>query len=78
MVHIKQFIENLADRKVNEDIYIKDGIVYLNNGEYEYKYQNDCWFIKAGDNWVNMQGGIPAYEVEENLDADIFVEVAHE
>lgn len=67
---LKRFIENLDDRVINDDIYIKDKVVYVNNGEYKYKYQFDDWYIKAGDNWVNLQGGIPAYESE--IEDDIF------
>lgn len=75
MVILREHILGLTSstsRKINADVYIKDGIVYVNNGEYEYKYQNDCWFIKAGENWVNMQGGIPLYTLEENPDEDVF------
>ena len=69
-MRLKRYIENLTDRKVNDDIYIKDKVVYVNNGEHEYKYQFDEWYIKAGDNWVNLQGGIPVYE--SDIEDDIF------
>lgn len=78
MYRLKRYIENLRDRVVNKDIYITGGVLYLDNGENKYIYQYDEYYIKAGDNWINMQGGIPIYEVEENLDEDIFVEVVNE
>lgn len=71
-MRLKRYIENLQDRKVNDDIYIKDKVVYVNNGEYEYKHQFNDWYIKAGENWINLQGGIPVYKLETNPDADIF------
>mgnify|MGYP006956046237 CR=1 FL=1 len=77
MFILKEFISNLTpktNKVVNKDISIKNGVVYINNGENEYKYENDCYFIKADTNWVNMQGGIPFYEAEENFDNDLFIE----
>ena len=73
---LREHILNLThetSRVVNDDIYIENGVVYINNHMYEYKYQYDCYFIKVGDSWVNMQGGIPLYYVYENIDEDLFV-----
>lgn len=75
MYRLKRYIENLRDRVVNKDIYITDSILYLDNGENKYRYQCDEYYIKAGDNWVNIQGGIPVYEIEENIDESIFESV---
>ena len=72
MFTLKNHIEKLEDKRINENIYIENGVVFVNNGEYEYKYQNECWYIKAGENWINMQGGIPNYSLEENIDERIF------
>lgn len=81
MVTLRQHINNLTtdtNRKINKDVYIKNGIVYIDNGVCKYKYQNDCYFILVGDNWINMQGGIPSYHLEENPDEDVFVSVERE
>lgn len=72
MYRLKRYIENLRDRVVNKDIYITDSVLYLDNGENKYKYQYDEYYIKAGDNWINLQDGIPVYEIEENIDESIF------
>lgn len=81
MVTLRQHINNLTtdtNRKINKDVYIEKGIVYIDNGACKYKYRNDCYFILAGNNWINMQGGIPAYYLEENPDEDVFVSVERE
>ena len=67
-----------TNKKINNDIYIENGIVFINNGEHEYKYENDCYFIKVDGKWVNMQGGVPVYEVEENPDENIFITLESE
>ena len=67
-----------TNKKINNDIYIENGIVFINNGKHEYKYENDCYFIKVDSKWVNMQGGVPVYEVEENPDENIFITLKSE
>lgn len=67
-----------TNKKINNDVYIKNGVVYINNGEHKYKYENDCYFIEVDGKWVNMQGGVPVYEVEENPDENIFVTLESE
>ena len=73
---LREHILNLTpetSRVVNDDIYIENGIVYITNHEYNYKYEHDCCFINVGGNWIDMQGGIPLYYVYENIDEDLFV-----
>lgn len=62
-----------TNKKINNDIYIENGVVYINNGKHKYKYKNDCYFIEVDGQWINMQGGVPIYESEENLDENIFI-----
>ena len=45
---------------------------------HKYKYENDCYFIEVDGKWVNMQGGVPVYEVEENPDENIFITLESE
>lgn len=71
MYQLRRDIENLADRTVNENIFVKDRTVYIEN---KFKYHDDNWYENADGNWINLQGGIPDYRVETNLDPDIFVE----
>lgn len=81
MVILREHISNLqsrADKKINDNVFIKNGVLYINNGEHEYKYENECYYIKVGDKYINMQGGIPAYSLETNPDEDIFVELESE
>lgn len=76
MYILKQHIErsSLSTNKViNNNIYIENFTLYINNGEFRYKYENNCWYIKAGENWINMQGGIPNYSIEVNLDENLFM-----
>ena len=74
---LRNYIENLEDRVVNKDIYIKDKVLYLTTENNKYKYEHNCWFIFT-DKWVNMQGGVPVYEVEENPDENIFITLESE
>lgn len=74
MFKLKQYItlNNNIDKKINDDIFIKNGIVYIDNGEHKYKYEHDCYFVDADGKWVNLQGGVPVYETNELLDEDLF------
>lgn len=71
MFNLKRIVENLSERVVNEDIYVKNSKVYIKD---LYLYSEGNWYIKVDNNWINLQGGIPGYEVETNLDPDIFEE----
>lgn len=64
-----------TNKKINNDVYIKNGVVYINNGEHKYKYENDCYFIEVDGKWVNMQGGVPIYDSETCWDSDIFEKI---
>lgn len=80
MIQVRNYIniEKGTNREINKDIRIENGVVFLKNGTAEYKYQYDCWYIKAGENWVNMQGGVPIYEINENIDEQIFETIENE
>ena len=69
---LRNYIENLEDRVVNKDIYIKDKVLYLTTENNKYKYEHNWWFIFT-DKWVDLQGGIPVYEIDENIDDNIFI-----
>lgn len=77
MFTLRKHINNLStkpNKKINEDITIKNGIVIIENGELKWKYENDSYYISLGKTWVDLQGGVPAYFTDENLDEDIFIE----
>lgn len=78
MYILRNYILNLnpqLNKIVNEDIYIKSGIVYINYNNIDYKYENECYFIKVDNNWINLQGGVPNYYVEENIDENLFIKL---
>lgn len=77
MITLKEHINNeflKTDRKINDDIFVKSGVLFIDNGKDKYKFENDCYYILAGDKYINMQGGIPNYSVENfsNADENIF------
>lgn len=75
MYRIKQYIINLQDRKINENIFIENGVLYLITQDNKYKYEHDSWYINIENQWVNMQGGVPIYDSEICWDADIFEKI---
>lgn len=79
MYKLRQIIQSPKNCVINNDIYVKNGIVYLTNNGKEYKHEFECWFIKLDDgSWANLQGGIPNYFAEENLNDEIFEEAPSE
>ena len=78
MFTLRQYILGLnpnLNKKINDDIWIENGIVYINIGENQFKYEHDCYFIKLENGWKNLQGGVPIYEVEDCLDENIFEKI---
>ena len=72
MYKLKQIInEKLEDRKINDNLFIMNGVVYLTIDNIKYKHEFENWY-QYTDRWVNLQGGVPRYEVEENLDSRLF------
>ena len=72
MYKIKNYIESVGqDRVINSDIKVESGVVYLTIYNIQYKYEFGNWY-QYTDRWVNLQGGVPRYEVEENLDSRLF------
>ena len=67
-----------TNKKINNDIYIKNGVVFISNGEHKYKYENDCYFIEVDGKRANMQGGVPVHEVEQHPDENIFITLESE
>ena len=77
MYKLKQIInEKLEDRKINDNLFIMNGVVYLTIDNTTYKHEFENWY-QYTDKWVNLQGGVPRYEVEENLDNKIFEEITN-
>lgn len=76
MYTIKQIIQYPKDCKENENLYVKDKVVYLTVGGKEYKHICDCWYMKvdSGD-WINLQGGVPAYQQETVINEELFDKV---
>lgn len=75
MYKIKQYVINLQDRKINENIFIENGILYLITQDNKYKYEHDSWYINIENQWINMQGGVPIYDSETCWDEDIFEKI---
>lgn len=73
MYRLKQIIENAgADRVINNDLSVTDGIVYLTVDGVQFKHENHNWYQLCGEIWVDLQGGVPSYESEELLDELLF------
>lgn len=75
MFKLKERIDNLTTRRVNAEIIVRDNAVFIGNDK-KYEYGN--WYIKVDNIWNNLQGGVPDYTLNENLDADIFEEVTQD
>ena len=71
MFKLKQEITNLTDGVLNENIYVKDGKVFIKNADGEFMYDG-VWFVKAGDKWIDLQGGMPVVDNVEFVDNPIF------
>lgn len=79
MYRLKQIIENAgADRVINNDLSVANGIVYLTVDGIRFKHESHNWHQLCGEKWVNLQGGVPNYESEELLDAVIQEDVIEE
>lgn len=79
MYRLKQIIENAgADRYINNDLSVTNGVVYLTIDGIKFKHKNHNWYQLCGEKWVNLQGGVPNYESEKLLDSLIQEEVADE
>lgn len=75
MYKIKNYIESVGqDRVINSDIKVESGVVYLTIDNIQYKYEFGNWY-QYTNRWVNLQGGVPLYYSEENLDELLFEEV---
>lgn len=79
MYKLKQIIENAgADRYINNNLSVANGIVYLTVDGIRFKHESHNWYQLCGTTWVNLQGGVPSYESEEQLDILLFEEVLNE
>ena len=79
MYKLKQIIENAgADRVINNDLSVANGIVYLTVEGIKFKHENHNWYQLCGEKWVNLQGGVPNFESEELLDSLVQEEVLDE
>lgn len=78
MYKIKNYIESVGqNRVINSDIKVESGVIYLAIDNIQYKYEFGNWY-QYTNRWVNLQGGVPNYTVEENLDSLLFEEVDYE
>lgn len=77
MYRLKNYIENIGeDRIINDDIKVYNNSVYLDVDNIKYKYEFGNWY-QYTNRWVNLQGGVPNYIVEEDLDSELFEEVTN-
>lgn len=74
MYKLKQTPTNLTDRHISNTIFVQGGIVYVEN----YMFKDGEWYIRAGNNYVNLQGGIPSFTTNDNIDAGLFEPVLQE
>lgn len=78
MYRLKQIIENAgADRVINNDLFVANGIVYLTIDRTRFKHEHHNWYQLCGETWVNLQGGVPDYESGIFLD-DLLFEKSNE
>lgn len=70
---LKAEITNLKDRQISNEIKVEKGVLYVKKDGYSYKYDHG-WFIYTNV-WVNLQGGIPSLEFDNNVDEDILEEI---
>lgn len=78
MYKIKNYIESVGqNRVINSDIKVESGVIYLAIDNIQYKYEFGNWY-QYTNRWVNLQGGVPNYIAEENLDSLLFEEVDYE
>lgn len=75
MFILRSVINDLSERLVNDEIYVKNRTVFVNTTTHNYKYSNGIWYIKVGDLWIDLQGGIPTYSTDINSDTSILMEV---
>lgn len=77
MYKIKNYIESVGqDRVINSDIKVESDVIYLTIDNIKYKYEFGNWY-QYTNRWVNLQGGVPLYYSEENLDNLLFEEVTN-
>lgn len=78
MYRLKNYIESVGqDRVINSDIKVESGVIYLAIDNIQYKYEFGNWY-QYTNRWVNLQGGVPNYIAEENLDDKLFEEINYE
>lgn len=78
MYKIKNYIESVGqNRVINSDIKVESGVIYLAIDNIQYKYEFGNWY-QYTNRWVNLQGGVPNYIAEENLDDKLFEEINYE
>ena len=78
MYKIKNYIESVGqNRVINSDIKVESGVIYLAIDNIQYKYEFGNWY-QYTNRWVNLQGGVPNYMAEENLDDKLFEEINYE
>ena len=75
MYKIKNYIESVGqDRVINSDIKVESGVIYLTVDNIQYKYEFGNWY-QYTNRWVNLQGGVPMYITEENIDDKLFEKI---
>lgn len=75
MIRLKEkpIISNDKYKIINNDIFIKDGILYISTPYAEYKYEHDSYYIKKSDTqWDSLHGAVPCYDIANNIDDNIF------
>lgn len=72
MFKIKNYIEQVGeDRKINDNLKVENNIIYLTLDNTQFKYERGNWH-QYTTKWVNLQGGVPYYTSEINLDNLLF------
>lgn len=75
MYRIKCYIEEIGeDRKINNELRVEGGQIYLDINTH-FKYKEGNWWQLCDNIWVNLQGGVPDYQQETNIDENLFEEI---
>ena len=74
MYRLKQIIDNAGSNRKIGIVEVLDRVVFVHLDEVEYKHENHNWYQLCGEKWVNLQGGVPNYTAEQNLDNLLFEE----
>lgn len=62
------------DVVINDNIFVVAKVLHLKNDDYEFKFENNSWFVKTDNgNFANLGiGAVPNFILEERIEAECF------